>query len=188
MKADTLLLRVAVIGAWFCGAWLCQGQTAELTPAWNMRKALDDLVSQSQRLAPMLEEIKPAEWTGKGAPETYIDQHKSVLAEMGYLKRTAEDLARQPESLPTALQLYFRLQALEAMLDSLSQGVRRYQDPALANLMQTTISDNDSHRVRLGEYLMELATTKEAEFRAADSEAQRCRVELIRQPRTGKKQ
>jgi hypothetical protein len=38
MKAYLLLLGAA------CFCW---GQSAELTPAWNLRNALDDLVSQS---------------------------------------------------------------------------------------------------------------------------------------------
>jgi hypothetical protein len=179
MKAAALLLAVAASG------W---GQTAELTPAWSIRKALEDLVAQSQRLTPMLADIKPSEWVANGASATYVDQHKSVLAEIGYLKRTAEELAPKPESLTMTLQLYLRLQSLESMLDSFSHGIRRYQNPALADLVQSMISENDAHRVRLREYLVELAETKEAEFRIADEEAQRCRGTLIRQPRTPKKQ
>jgi hypothetical protein len=179
MKACALLL------AMFASTW---GQTAELTPAWNIRKALDELVAQSQKLTPMLSDVKPGDWVASGASATYVDQHKSLLAEIDYLKRTAEELARKPESLTTTLQLYLRLQSLESMLDSFSHGIRRYQNPALADLVQSMISENDTHRVRLREYLVELAETKEQEFRIVDDEAQKCRGTLIRQPRSPKKQ
>jgi hypothetical protein len=135
----------------------------------------------------MLEEIKPAEWVGKGASETYIDQHKSVQAEMGYLVRTAGDLKLKPESLTLTLQLFLRLQSIESLLHSLIEGVHRYQNPALAELLKSTMLDNDKHGIRLREYLVELVETKEAEFRIADEEAQRCRGALIRQPRSSRK-
>ena len=183
MKAQLQLLCLAlgVTPAGWC-------QTQGLTPAWDIRQTLQDLVKQSQRITPILDELKPADWIAKGASETYVEQHKSVRAEILYLRSLADELMQKPDSLPTALQMFLRLQNLEALLDSMSQGVRRYQNPALADLMQATISENDSHGVRLREYLVELAETREAEFRIADEEAQRCRGSIIRQPKKSKKQ
>jgi hypothetical protein len=184
-----------MIKTWLCflaAASLCPAQnspaqTAELTPAWTISKAIEDLVQQTQRLAPILDEVKPEDWIDKGAPAAYIEQRDSVRNEIGYLRQTATQLSKKPDSLPGALQVYLRLQALESMLDSLSQGVRRYQNPALADLMQAAISDNDVHRGRLKDYLVELAETREAEFRIMDEEAQRCRASQLRQRTPAKK-
>jgi len=158
------------------------GQPAELTPEWDLKKSLDELKAQTARLTPMLNEVKPQEWVAKGAPETYVDQWKAVVAEAGHLMRTADTLAKNPAKISVTLETYLRLQAMEAMLDSLSQGVRRYQNPALADLLQGMIAENNTNRSRLREYLVELVAAREEEFRIVDQEAQRCRAELIRQP------
>lgn len=163
-------------------------QAAELTPAWNISESLLELVSQSQRLSPVLDELRPEEWVSKGAPEGYVDQAKSARNQIAYLKQTAEQLSRRPQSMTGTLEVFLRLMALESMLDSLSQGVRRYQNPALADLLQGVISENSANRGRLREYLVELVATKETELRIADAEAQRCRGMLIRQPATRKQQ
>jgi hypothetical protein len=157
-------------------------QPAELTPAWDLRKTLDELKSHTARLTPMLQEVKPGEWVAKGAPETYVDQWQAIVDEAGYLVRTADKLAANPATASVTLETYLRLQAMEAMLDSLSQGVRRYQNPALADLLQGMVAENNTNRSRLRDYLVELVAAKEEEFRIVDQEAQRCRAALIRQP------
>ena len=73
------------------------------------------------------------------------------------------------------------------MLDSLSEGVRRYQNPALAELIQGTISENLVHRARLRNYLSELVATKQDELRIANEEAQSCRVATMSRSAATKK-
>ncbi|MBM3812604.1 MAG: hypothetical protein FJW20_13335 [Acidimicrobiia bacterium] len=162
-------------------------QPAELTPAWDFRKSVEELKAQTARLTPLVEQVDPKNWIAKGAPEAYIGQWDALRAEIGYLIRTADALARDPEKTTVTLEAYLRLQAVEAMLGSLSQGVRRYQNPALADLLEAMVTENHNHRVRLREYLVELVAAKEAELRIVDQEAQRCRAALIRQPVQSKK-
>ena len=146
-----------------------------VTPAWELKKQLDGLVAQTRRLTPLLEQVKPQDWGADG----YREQHKSAQAEVEYLARSAAALAAEPEKMTLALETFLRLEGLERMLDSLSEGVRRYQNPALAELIQGSISENLVHRARLRNYLSELVATKQDELRIANDEAQSCRATAI---------
>lgn len=154
---------------------------AGLTPAWEVQKTLDALIAQTRRLAPMLEEIKVKDWIAKGAPEGYAEQHKAVQDQMNYLIQTTQGLKAKPDRMAETVEAYLRLQTLESLLDSLSQGVRRYQNPALADLLQGMIVENDANRQNLRAYMVELVTNKEAELKIMNEEAQRCRGLLVRE-------
>ncbi len=165
--------------AWLPGAL---AQPPGLSPEWETRKMLAALAAQAQRLPPLLEQVRPQEWVAHGAPETYVAQWKSTQTEVGYLVRTATTLSERPERLTLALETLFRMQALEAFLNSLAEGVRRYQNPALADLLQGLMGENAANRERLRQYVIDLAAVREQEFEVADHEAQRCRAFLLRQP------
>jgi len=153
-----------------------------LTPEWEIRKTIDSIKSQSQAVLPVLEQVKPGQWIEQGAPSAYQEQAESIRKEIGYLNQTADSLSQRPDSMKITLETYLRLQSLQSMLNSLTEGVRRYQNPALADLLQGIIGESGAAESRLREYLVELVSTKEDELRIADSEAQRCRGMLIRQP------
>ncbi|MBM3796296.1 MAG: hypothetical protein FJW31_20040 [Acidobacteria bacterium] len=146
-----------------------------VTPGWELRKQLDALVAQTSRLAPILDQVKPQDWGIEG----YRQQHQETKSQVEYLARSAGALAKEPEKMTLALEAYLRLEALEQQLESLSQGTRRYQNPALADLIQAAISDNSVHRSRLRNYLVELVATKQEELRASSDEAQNCRAAAL---------
>jgi len=158
------------------------GQTAGLPPEWEVRQSLSALAQQVRRMKPIVEEVKPEDWTAKGAPETYKSQWKSVHDELDYLIRSADELAAKPERMTLALDALFRLQALKSLLDSLGSGVRQYQNPALADLLQGVVTENSVHGERLRQYVVQLAAAKEHELKTMHDEAQRCRSMLSRQP------
>ena len=149
---------------------------------WDIRKLLDSLSQQAEHLKPVIDQVQPAAWQSKGAPDAYIGQWTAVEAQLKYLIAATDAFSRQPERLPLGLDAYFRMQALDSSFDSLVEGVRKYQNPALANLMQTLLAENSTNRDRLRQYLQDLATQKEQEFQVADREAQRCRAALLQQP------
>jgi hypothetical protein len=156
----------------FAAASFAFGQAPPgVTPAWELKKQLESLVTQVRRLTPLLEQVKPQEWGAEG----YREQHKSALEQVEFLARSANALAREPEKMTLALDAFIRLDTLEKKLDSLSEGVRRYQNPALADLLQSAISENSAHRGRLQAYLVDLVATKQHELRIANDEAQNCR-------------
>lgn len=158
-----------------------------VTPAWQLRGSLDALVAHTKRLGPVLDEVKPADWMNNGAPETYITQAESVRNELIYLQRAAASLTANPEQMTVALEAYLKLQTFEVLLDSLSEGVRRYQNPALADLLQGLVAEYSTNRSNLRAYLMELISNKELELRIMNEEAQRCRGMIVRQPSPPKK-
>jgi hypothetical protein len=174
------------------------GQTTESTQVsatqqgvaseWDARKLIEALGAQAQHLKPILDQVQPAAWQSKGASETYVAQWNSAEAQLKYLISSSEAFSRQPERLPLGLDTYFRMQAVESTLDSLTEGVRKYQNPALASIMQSVVAENSTNRDRLRQYLQDLATLKEQEFEVADREAQRCRAAMLQQaaPKTKK--
>jgi hypothetical protein len=162
------------------GNSLC-GQSPGVPQEWEVRKDLAVLVEQIGKLEPLLHAVKPAEWTQKGAPEAYIAQRDAILAESGYLARSAGELANDPERLTLALETYLRLESLDAQLDSLNEGIRKYQNPALADLIQEAMTGGAAARNKLRQYVVQLAALKEDQLRVADREAQRCREGLLQQ-------
>jgi hypothetical protein len=149
---------------------------------WDARKLIDALGLQALHLKPLIDQVQPAAWVSKGASETYVAQWNTAQAQLKYLISSSDAFSRQPERLPLGLDTYFRMQAVESTLASLTEGVRKYQNPALASIMQQVIAENSTNRDRLRQYLQDLATQKEQEFQVADREAQRCRAALLRQP------
>jgi hypothetical protein len=149
---------------------------------WDVRKLLDSLNTQTQHLKPIIDQVKPESWVGKGAPSAYVGQWRSTQAQLRYLLTAGEALSRDPERLTLALEAYFRMQAMESTLGSLMEGIRKYQNPALADLAQSVVSENSVNRDRLRQYIQDLAKQKEEEFKVVDREAQRCRNALVQPP------
>jgi hypothetical protein len=149
---------------------------------WDARKLIDALTTQAQHLKPIIDQVQPAGWLSKGAPDAYVAQWNSAQAQLKYLISASDAFSRQPERLPLGLDTYFRMLAVDSTLGSLTEGVRKYQNPALASIMQSVIAENSNNRDRLRQYLQDLATQKEEEFKVADREAQRCRAALLQQP------
>jgi hypothetical protein len=113
-----------------------------------------------------------------------VAQWKSAQSELGYFLSSISSLSKDSERLPLALDTYFRMQAMESTLGSLVEGVRKYQNPALAELAQTFVAENSTNRDRLRQYISDLAAQKEQEFKVVDREAQRCRGMLLNQSPT----
>ena len=148
---------------------------------WDISQTLTSLAEQSQRLLPILEQLTPDKWEAKGAPAAYTAQWRNARSEVGYLLSASESLKKQPEKLTLALETLFRLQAVEAQVNSLVEAVRRYQNPAVGDLLVGVVGANSSNRDQLRQYISDLAQTKEQEFQIVDQEAQRCRGTLVRQ-------
>ena len=75
-----------------------------------------------------------------------------------------------------------RVEAAHQLLGSLMGGLRRYQNPALADLIESVAAEDHSDVERLQQYLLDLDGAKEQQFEVVDREAQRCRGMLSRQP------
>src|ERR1700676_375154 len=157
-------------------------QAQGVSAPWDISQTLSSLSEQTQRLTPVLDQLKPEQWEAKGAPAAYTSQWRNARSEVGYLLAAAQTLRKQPEKLTLALETLFRLQAVESQVNSLVDAVRRYQNPAVGDLLVSVVSANSANRDQLRQYVTDLAQSKEEEFQVVDREAQRCRGTLTRQP------
>lgn len=160
---------------------------AGLTPEWDMRPVLKEIAAHAKRLVAALDKIDPGAWVEKGAPEAYKSQWKSTRAQAGALAGDATELSTNPERLSLALQTFFRMQSIEFTAASLAEGVRRYQNPALAEMLIGLVGENGGNRERFQRYIVDLAAQREQEYQIMDYEAQRCRGMLAKQPPAAKK-
>ena len=156
-------------------------QSGGVSTEWDVRQLLDALATQTQHLKSVIGQVKTEEMVANGAPATYITQWNGAQTELKYLLGSVENLAKQPERMPLALDSLFRMQAMETTLGSVFEGMRKYQNPALADLLQAVVNENSANRDRLKQYLRDLAIQKEQEYQVADQEAQRCRGALLRE-------
>ena len=154
---------------------------------WDISQTVSALSAQAKRLKPFLDQLTPQDWVSKGAPTAYVTQWQGAQDDLGYLVDSANALEKQPERLTVALDTYFRLQSLELRLNSLVDGVRRYQNPAVGDLLVGVLGENSANRDKLRQYITDLAATKEQEFKIVDQEAQRCRNVLTRPAPAAKK-
>lgn len=157
-------------------------QQAGVIPEWEARRDIPSLPDKVRKILPILEQLQPQGWVAKGAPEAYVQQWKAAQTEVGYLQQTADSLAKDPERLTLALDAYFRLQAIDTRLGNLTDAIRKYQNPALADLFQSIAGETGTVRVGLQQYIVEVATQRETEWRVMESEAQRCRTQLTAPP------
>jgi hypothetical protein len=170
-------------------------QPAGLPPEWEVKDNLAALAQQINGLKALLDSVKPDQWTAQGAPDAYQAQWKSVVDEIGYVGRTSGELSADPERLSLALEMYFRVQSLDQMAESLNAGIRKYQSPELADRIRERLSGTSTAREKLRQYIVLLAPIQEGQFKVMAEEAQRCRGTLSRQaparggsaPRTEKK-
>ncbi len=149
---------------------------------WDVRKMSDAVAAHAKRLTGLLDKLTPEEWVKKGAPQAYVEQWKTGRSRTLDLVRASQALSQDPERLTYALEAFFRLQALDAVLNSVADAVHTYQNPALAELLRGVMAENDTNAARLREHVVDLAKTKEIEFKVVDQEAQRCRGFLSKQP------
>jgi hypothetical protein len=173
---------------WACAAALCgqaqpaQQQPAGLEPDWDIGVILQEMSAHAGRLLPVLDRIDVKAWLRKGASDTYAAQLQSSKEQAKAFADGATDLARNPEKLSASLELLFRIQGLETMLGSLEEGIRKYQDPAVAQTLASLEAENGVNRDRFQRYIVNLAAERERQFEVMDREAQRCRGILSAQP------
>jgi hypothetical protein len=154
-----------------------------LESAWTLRNILDDLLKDNEKLEPLLAQMNPQEWVAKkGASDVYIQQWQIAHTQLNEVLAASKVLSQKTESLPLALDDYFRLEALEFTSRSLQEAVTRYGDRFTADQLNGLIARNFSRRERFRDYIRDLAASSELNFKLADEEAQRCRGIISREP------
>ena len=162
-------------------------QPAGLETDWDIAAALQEIGAHAARLLPALNQIDARSWVDQGASETYAEQLQAAKDQTQSLADGAKALAKNPERLPVALELYFRMQGIDAMLASVEEGMRRYQTPASAQALASLQAESGANRDRLQRYIVNLAAEREQELHVMDQEAQRCRALVLAPPPPAKK-
>ena len=157
-----------------------QQPTAGVASEWDLRTALTELNERMQQLDKMLKEIDPASWKGTASAAAYTSQVTAIRNQILGLESLQRQLAEDAERLTLVLEAYIRLQAIQTFLPSLTDGIRRYQNDAMAELLDSTFSDSTRYRDSIREYLVDLVKVKETELDVMNREAQRCRQQVLR--------
>ena len=171
-----VLARILIATVLCTSSLFAQGVTAP----WDLKKTLESLQASGNRLKPLIEQLQPKEWIAQGASVGYEAQKKEVLQQLQAVTSVAGRLAADTEKLTLALDLFMRIDSFDLNLQSLAEGVRNYHNPALAELIVGMRNENGHARQTLRSYVVELAETKEQEFKIVDQEAQKCRSQNLR--------
>ena len=140
------------------------------------------IADYATRLAPMLDQMKTADWIVKGASETYGQQARSAATQLRAVQQDMRELQRNPDKTQDAMKALFRLEAFHRTLDSLLGGLRRYQNPALADLIYSVAAEDTPELQKVQDHILELAAQQEQEYQVVEREAQRCRGAISKQP------
>ena len=162
---------------------------AGLETAWEIAPVLQEISAHAGRLLPELDRVDARSWVEKGASETYLEQLQTAKEQAKALSDGAKALAQNPEKLSSGLVVLLRIQALDAILGSLEEGLRHYQGAAESQKLAELAAENGANRDRFQRYIVNLAADEEQRFQVMDKEAQRCRS-MVTAPaasRAGKK-
>lgn len=159
-----------------CGAFAQQQPDPQIVAIFN------GISQRAARIEPMLQQLRPNEWVAKGAPDTYVTQWNSELQQLHAIEGDMTALAQHPDQMTECIKALFRVQAYRQALNSLLEGLRRYQNPPLAELIESVAAEDQSNIDRLEQYVLDLASEKDQQYAVVDAEAQRCRAALSRQP------
>ena len=165
---------------------LCAQAPAEaegMTPRWEIEAAAVELEENVATIQKILDRVRPKEWIQDGAPDAYVSQYEEVMQDVEYLGLSAGNLERKPDQLSVVVDTFLWLDRSHSLIRSLGEGVRKYQNPAVADLLDSARTRNDGVMDKLKEYMRQLAIHTEQEWTVANEEAQRCRAELMSKPR-----
>lgn len=181
-------MKSALLVCFVLSCSLLPAQQPGVASIWETSENIGQFATGAARLKPLLEQMKPQEWMAQGASQTYMTQWEGTRLELDYLEQASKLFQTDPQRLTAALDTYFRWQNVEFRMESLIEAVRKYQNPAVGDLILNVLRSNSANRDGLRNYIAQLADLKEREALVNEEEAQRCRADLVRpapaQPRT----
>jgi hypothetical protein len=153
-----------------------------LQAPWDVKQMLNELNAENEKLQPLIARMHPQQWLDNGAPPTYASQYLEARTRMEDQIRAVKRLSLQTESLPVALDTYFRMEAFEVIARSLGECIQKYGDRDMAQELSRLAAQEFTDRQKFREYLRDLSTERDQEFKVADEEAQRCRGIISGEP------
>src|SRR5579871_720796 len=161
--------------AWSRAMW-CMGvlalcafaQDKGIEPDWDIRPVLKEIATHADRMMPVLDQLDAKELAKNGAPETYITQLNESKVQTKALATEALALSGQPDKLSADLSTFFRMLSLEKTMLSIEEGIRKYWNPAVADLLNSQMAENGQNRERFQRYILDLASAHEQECAVMD--------------------
>jgi hypothetical protein len=159
---------------------LLASQAPGLPPQWDSRTQAEKIATDIVRLRPIVERLDPGRWISAGAPAAYQRQWTDCLGGIAAIQTAATNLAKQPDRLSVAVETLLDMERVAEHVTSLAQAVRRYQNPAIAEVVESELGNAMAGREWLRTHVKELVEAREKELATAESEAQRCRSQVLR--------
>lgn len=154
-----------------------------IAPDWDLKPKALLVAEGAEPLRPLLDQLDPAKWEVPGGSDLYVLQLKEAQQALKDIGNVSARLAETPSRLTVALEALLRMEYLVARVQSLSEGVRRYQNPAIAEVIESVLVKAASSRDWLRAHVTEVAAVREKELAVAEKEAQLCREQTQRQTR-----
>jgi len=155
-------------------------QSGGVAPEWDVRVQAEKLSKDIGALRAMVSQLEPDRWMIVGAPESMARRRRQALAEMSAVEQAGQTVAAQPERFAPALELLQHLDTALLETHWLIHAVRKYQNPAMADVMESALEPYENARIGLRNYVQDLSASREKEMEVAEKEAQRCREMLSR--------
>jgi len=155
-------------------------QSGGVAPEWDVRVQAEKLSKDVGSLRTMVEQLEPDRWLAAGAPETLAARRRTALAEFNAVQQAGQALAEQPERFAPALELLHHLDSALIETHWLIHAVRKYQNPAMADVIESALEPYEKARTGLKGHVLDLSAVREKEMEVAEKEAQRCREMLSR--------
>lgn len=185
---------VLLVATMICGNLLTPPPAGaqQSVDAADVSAAATGIAHRAEQLKPILEEVHPAEWVAKGAPDAYVSQWSSLVRQneaiandmAGVAQRADADAQRLTPlaSVEDTLRALFRLHRFDGDLSSMLGALRRYQEPEVADRIEAISARDVSGIEKLQQYALDLTNAREQQIAVMDKEAQRCRSTLAIQP------
>lgn len=146
---------------------------------WEMRPRIEKLSQNVGHLKPVFDQIHPGSWTVEDGPAAYQKQQKACVDGLAYVQNALVRWSAQPDKLSLMLETLIRIESMDQQAISLSQGVRKYQNPAVADILDSMLNSLSGDLEWLRSQSLEMAQQREKELEVAQKEAQRCRTQIL---------
>ena len=173
---------------YWCAAFLlvlpaAAQQTGGIENPWDVQTILKGMARDTAEQKSIVDNLRPQQWVDqKGAPSAYLVQWQTAGQQLKDAAAINAQLMNQTGKLPLALDLYFRIEALDVTLRNLEAGIRSYSERATADKLARVGARSFNDREKFRDYLRDLSSELEQNFKIADTEAQRCRGIISKEP------
>lgn len=144
---------------------------------WEARKQIEELKLQLLKIPTELNKLDTKRWLAAGAPGAYLDDLENSRRQLNSLGQALDELRQTPEKLAVALEILLRMSATDESLRIVVEAVRKYENPAVADLLEAKMGETMVAKDKFRRYLIDLAGERDRQLEVLLKEAQRCRTE-----------